>query len=387
MSEPFCYLDFAAATPLDERVFSVMKPYFTETFYNPSSPYEPAVAVRRDYQAAKAQIARAIGAGADELVMTAGATESINLAIGSFAGHKICSAIEHDSVRKAIQANDNYTIIGVDKTGRIMLSELEAAITDETELISVALANHEIGTVQSLSEVAAVVRRVREQRADAGNQTQLVLHCDASQGLGLADIHVARLGVDLLTLNAAKVYGPKQVGLLWVRPGVTVTARIVGGGQELGLRSGTENVAGVIGFAEAVRLADKYRKRELGRLRDLRDTLQTSLTDAFANAVVSGHPKHQLVNYLHISFPGIDAERLVFLLEMQGVLVATGSACAANKATKSQVLEAIGLPESTANGSLRMTLGRHTTEADIKRATEAIIAAVTQESRRTGIAV
>ena len=385
MSESFCYLDYAAATPLDERVFLAMKPYLLEQFFNPSSPYEPAVQVRREYQAAKASIARLIGAGADELVMTAGATESINLAIGSMSGHKICPVIEHDSVRNAVAAGDDYTFISVDTQGKINLAELAAAIRDDTECVSVALANHEIGTVQSIADVAAIVRKKRAERQEAGNQTQLVLHCDASQGLGLTDMHVARLGVDLLTLNAGKVYGPKQVGLLWVRPGVKVTARIVGGGQELGLRSGTENVAGVIGFSEAIRLADKYRKREVQRLAGLRDELQTALTHAFPDAVVSGHAKQRLANYLHISFPGVDAERLVFLLEMEGVLVATGSACAANKATKSRVLEAIGLEEAVANGSIRITLGRHTTPELIQRASAAITKAVQSEITRTGI--
>ena len=387
MNEPFCHLDYAAATPLDEQVFLAMKPFFTERFFNPSSPYEPALAVKRDYQAAKAQIAKTIGAGPDELVMTAGATESINLAISSFAGHKICASIEHDSVRKAVQSAGDYTIAGVDKTGRINVEELAAAITDETQLVSVALANHEIGTVQPVAEIAHIIRKKRDERLARGNRTQLVLHCDASQGFGLVDIHVARLGVDLLTLNAGKIYGPKQVALLWVKPGVKVTARIVGGGQELGLRSGTENVPGVIGFAEAVRIAEKHRKQEVDRVRNLRNILQQTLANAFPNAVFSGHAKHRLANYLHVSFPGIDAERLVFMLEMQNVLVATGSACAANKSTKSAVLEAIGLPEETANGSLRITLGRPTTEAHIQRAGEAIIAAVRQEAERTGTAL
>ncbi|NLA42999.1 cysteine desulfurase [Candidatus Saccharibacteria bacterium] len=387
MTKALCYLDYAAATPLDERVFSAMKPYLTDYFFNPSSPYDPAIQVKREYRAAKEKIAHTIGATADELVMTAGATESINLAIGSFGGHKICSEIEHDSVKKAIQTSESYTLAPVDKTGRVDIGKLEAEINDETQLISVALANHEIGTIQPLSDVAALIKKHRELRQQKGNNTQLVLHCDASQGFGLVDIHVARLGVDLLTLNAAKIYGPKQVGLLWVRPGIKLTARIVGGGQELGLRSGTENVAGVVGFSEAVRLADKHRKREVERLGGLRDDLQRRLTEAFPGAIVSGNLRHRLANYLHISFPNIDAERLVFMLESSGVLVATGSACAANKATASAVLRSIGLSEDVANGSLRLTLGRQTTEDDIQRAADAIIAAVQQEAKRTKVAL
>lgn len=376
-----CYFDYAAATPLDERVLLVMQPYFSDQFYNPSSPYAPAVKVRREYEAAKQMIARAIGAQGDELVMTAGATESINLAIGSFGGHKVCAAIEHDSVRRAIEQGD-HTMIPVQADGRIDMASLEQAIRPDTQVVSVALANHEIGTVQPLAEVAALVQRVRMTRAEQGDTTPLVLHCDASQGLGLIDVNVARLGVDLLTLNAAKIYGPKQVGLLWVRPGVIVQPQVHGGGQELGLRSGTENVAGVIGFAEALRLAEKKRKGEHQRLRQLRDAMERRLQQAFPDAVLSGSRKHRLANFLHVSFPNIDAERLVFMLEMRGVLVATGSACAANKGTGSKVLAAIGLDETTANGSLRLTLGRHTTEQQCMQAVDEIIAAVQHEYRR-----
>lgn len=376
-----CYFDYAAATPLDERVLLVMQPYFSDQFYNPSSPYAPAVKVRREYEAAKQMIARAIGAQGDELVMTAGATESINLAIGSFGGHKVCAAIEHDSVRRAIEQGD-HTIIPVQADGRIDMVSLEQAIRPDTQVVSVALANHEIGTVQPLAEVAALVQRVRMARAEQGDTTPLVLHCDASQGLGLIDVNVARLGVDLLTLNAAKIYGPKQVGLLWVRPGVIVQPQVYGGGQELGLRSGTENVAGVIGFAEALRLAEKKRKGEHQRLRQLRDTMERRLQQAFPDVVLSGSRKHRLANFLHVSFPNIDAERLVFMLEMRGVLVATGSACAANKGTGSKVLAAIGLDETVANGSLRLTLGRHTTEQQCMQAVDEIIAAVQHEHRR-----
>lgn len=376
-----CYFDYAAATPLDERVLLAMQPYFFDRFYNPSSPYAPAVKVRREYEAAKRAIASIIGAQGDELVMTAGATESINLAISSFDGHKVCAAIEHESVRRAIEQGD-HTIVTAKTNGRIDMAVLERSIRHDTQLVSVALANHEIGTIQPLTEIAALVQRVRATRAAQGDTTPLLLHCDASQGLGLIDVNVARLGVDLLTLNAAKIYGPKQVGLLWVRPGVLVRPRVHGGGQELGLRSGTENVAGVIGFAEALRLAEKKRKGEYRRLRQLRDMMEDRLQRAYPNAVLSGHRKYRLVNFLHISFPGIDAERLVFMLESRGVLVATGSACAANKGTGSAVLAAIGLDEAVSNGSLRLTLGRYTTEQQCAQAVDEIIAVVQHEYRR-----
>lgn len=386
MSQPMLYFDYAAATPMDERVVKAMLPYLTDNFFNPSSPYAPAIQVRRDYERAKEIIAQNIGVSADELVMTAGATESINLAIGSFSGHKICSAVEHDSVLNAVKKGE-HTIITVSATGRIKLDELQGSITDTTEIVSVALANHELGTMQPISDVAKIIHDERQARLETGNTTPIYFHCDASQGFGLADIKPSRMGVDMLTLNAAKIYGPKQVGLLWVSPGVTVKPAVVGGGQERGLRSGTENVAGVIGFAEATMLADKRRKAEVKRLGELRDRLQKKFEVALPECVISGEKRHRLASFLHVSFPNIDAERLVFMLETVGVYVATGSACAANKATRSHVLEAIGLAPEVADGSLRITLGRHTTEADIEIAAEKIIEAVKKEAARTSISV
>jgi cysteine desulfurase len=386
MSQTTLYLDYAAATPMDERVIKATLPYLTDNFFNPSSPYAPAIQVRRDYERAKEVIAKCIGVSADELVMTAGATESINLAINSFSGHKVCPAVEHDSVLNAVKKGD-HTIVSVSHTGRIKLDELKKAITNKTEIVSVALANHELGTMQPISDVAKIIHDERQARLEAGDTTPIYLHCDASQGFGLADIKPSRLGVDMLTLNAAKIYGPKQVGLLWVSPGVAVKPAVVGGGQERGLRSGTENVAGVIGFAEATLLADKRRKGEVKRLGELRGRLQKRFEAELPECVISGEKRHRLANFLHVSFPNIDAERLVFMLEVVGIYVATGSACAANKATRSHVLDAIGLASEVADGSLRITLGRHTTEADIETAAQKIVEVVKKEAARTGVSV
>lgn len=377
------YLDHAAATPVDERVLRAMEPYYAQYFYNPSSPYAPALAVRRDYEAAKAVIAQSIGAKADEFVMTAGATESINLAFGAMSGHVIVPAIEHHAVLAAARRRE-HTIVDVTVQGVVEPRAIEAALRPDTQLVSVALANNELGTIQPLRDIAAVIKAERERRLSCGDTTPLYLHTDASQGMGQLDVNVARLGVDMLTANAGKVYGPKQVGLLWTARGVRIEAQIVGGGQERGLRSGTENVPGVIGFAEAMRLAAQGRKSESDRLRELRDTLQAELVEAFVDAVVSGALKHRLPGHLHISFPGLDAERLIFALEMRGVLAATGSACAANKGTRSHVLTAIGLEAATADGSLRLTLGKLSTPENTAEAAKIIIEEVTRERRRTG---
>lgn len=377
------YLDYAAATPLDERVLVAMTPYFTEKFFNPSSPYAPALAVRRDYEAAKQTIASSIGATADELVMTAGATESINLAFGSVTGHVVTANIEHHAVLAAAKMHD-HTIVAADEKGRVTPEAVKAALRPDTQLVSIALANNEVGTIQPLRSIAEVINSERERRRTAGETTPIYLHSDASQGIGLLDVHMSRLGVDLLTVNAAKVYGSKQVGLLWASRQVVLQPQIVGGGQERGLRSGTENVAGTIGFARAMELADGSRRGESERLRVLRDKMESRLVEAFPEAVLSGHRKYRLPGFLHISWPGVDAERLVFALESRGVLVATGSACAANKGTRSHVLTAIGLADDVADGSLRISLGKQSSEEMITRATDIIIETVKKEYARMG---
>ncbi len=382
MNEDVIYLDHAAATPVDPKVLAAMQPFFSDAFYNPSAPYAPAIKVRREYEAAKQTIARAIGAKGDDLVVTAGATESINLAFSGISGHVITSTIEHHAVLAAAKRHD-ATLVETDAKGIVSVEKIKAAIKPETQLISIALANNELGTIQPLREIAEVVREERERRLANGDHTPLLFHSDASQGVGQLDVNVARLGLDMLTLNAAKVYGPKQVGLLWAASSVVLSPTIVGGGQERGLRSGTENVAGVIGFAKAMELASAHRKFEADRLQALRDSMQKSLLEAFPEAVVSGNLRHRLAGHLHISFPNLDAERVLFALEMRGVLVATGSACAANKGTRSHVLTAIGLAPEVADGSLRLTFGHLSNEENTKRATEIIIEEVRKEYGRS----
>ena len=382
MKDKFIYLDHAAATPMDPLVIEAMQSYFSEKFFNPSSPYAPAVAVKRDYREAKSRIARVLGVGADELAMTAGATESINLAFTAAGGVSLISAIEHSSVINSAKARSDVRLISPIKNGRIDPQAVKKLLTPDVSFMSIALANHELGYIQPIEEIAEVVRLERVRRQEHGESTPLMFHTDASQTAALMDVKIKRLGVDLLTLSAAKVYGPKQVGLLWIRPGVKLRPNIVGGGQEAGLRSGTENVAGVVGFAAALELAAKRRSSEVKRLRGLRDVLAKKLLAAFPDMIISSDQKKSLVNFLNISFPGVDAERLVFLLEAHGVLVATGSACAANSGTRSHVLAAIGLGDTAIDGSLRLTLGRLNNEANLCQAAELIIEAVRCEKAR-----
>lgn len=382
MSIDSIYLDHAAATPMDPKVVAAMQPFFSDSFFNPSAPYAPAIEVRRAYEAAKHTIARCIGAKGDDLIMTAGATESINLAFSNVQGHVVTANIEHHAVLNAAKRAES-TIIEADEKGVVSAEKVQQALTPSTQLVSVALANNELGTIQPLRDIAEVIKKERARRLSVNDHTPIYLHSDASQGVGQLDVNVARLGVDMLTLNAAKVYGPKQVGLLWVAPAVKIAPVIVGGGQERGLRSGTENVAGVVGFAKAMELAYDHRKYETGRLIALRDTLQKALTDTFPQAVISGNQKHRLAGHLHISFPNIDAERVLFRLEMRGILVATGSACAANQGTRSHVLTAIGLSPEVADGSLRLTLGHLSNEENCQRAFEIIREEIAAEYERS----
>ncbi len=395
LDSEFIYLDHAAATPVDEQVRAAMAPYETQLFFNPSSPYKPAWDVRHAFEQARADLAHAIGAKPAEVVITAGATESINLAVGAVnacegepglqggAHHVVASAIEHSAVLACVQQHP-HTLVPVNGNGLIDPRDVRAAIRDDTCLVTIGLANNEIGTIQPLRAISETIQHVRQERLRNGSAVPIYLHTDASQCAGLLDVNVSTLGVDMLTLNAAKIYGPKQVGLLWASRDVRLCPLVVGGGQERGLRSGTENVAGAVGFAQALQMAVSQRKEEAARLSSLRDALQKALLDANPDAVVSGHKKHRLPNLLHISFPGLDAERLVYLLEDQGVYVGTGAACAANKATRSHVLEAIGLADDAADGSLRFSLGRLSTQDNTQRAARIVVDVVRGEYERVG---
>lgn len=377
------YLDHAAATPVSSRVFEAMKPYFLHDFFNPSAAYLPAKKVASDYEAAKATIAHAIGAKASDLVITAGATEANNLAFTSLSPDANATSAkvlylmtEHDSVRRVAERCGGVAV-KVLSSGLVDLDDLRSKITDDTELISVSLANNELGTIQPLAEVAAIIREVKIERMKRGVKRQLLLHSDASQALNLLDINVARLGVDLLTLNAAKIYGPKGVGALYVSHDARLKPLTVGGGQENGLRSGTENVPGVIGFAMAVDDAKKHINGNRKKYANMRKILLSELS-----GYELVNKKHILDNFIVLCYNGLDGERLVFLLEDLGVYVATGAACAASKGEKSHVLKAIGLSDTKIAGSLRLTLGETNTEEQMYEAAKIINQVVHNERER-----
>ncbi|MBO7718111.1 cysteine desulfurase [Candidatus Saccharibacteria bacterium] len=380
------YLDHAAATPVSEKVLAAMKPYFLDDFFNPSAAYLPAKKVASDYEMAKATIAHAIGAKGSDIVITAGATEANNLAFTALtsgcpleasAGKLVLYlATEHDSIRRVAERYGG-TEIKVQKNGVIDLGDLKAKITDETQLISIALVNNELGTIQPLAEISTIIREIKLDRLKRGVKTPLYLHSDASQALNLLEINVARLGVDLLTISAAKTYGPKGVGALYVSHDIRLQPLTVGGGQERGLRSGTENVAGVIGFAEAVRETKEHLNSNRKKYKELKKTLLDEL-----QGYELVNKKHSLDSFIVLCYNGLDAERLIFLLEDREVYVATGAACAASKGEKSHVLKAIGLPEAEIAGSLRLTLGQTNTKEQILEAAKIINEVVEGEKKR-----
>jgi cysteine desulfurase len=363
------YLDYAAATPLDPQVQAAMQPYWQEKFYNPSANYLAGRAVAADIATVRASVARQLGAKPSEIIFTAGGTESDNLAIDGVMqlhpkANLLVSAVEHEAVLQAASTYQ-HQLIPVDAHGVVDLAALAKQIDDKTVLVSVMYANNEIGTVQPLRKVADLIQQVLAERQKTGNKLPLYFHADASQAANYLDIHVSRLGIDLMTLNGGKMYGPKQTGVLFVRAGLILRPQVRGGGQERGLRSGTENVAGVIGLAKALEVAQSMRTEESKRLQALRLLFVSQLTAAVPGVVTNGS-KHCLPNIVHVTVSGTDNERLMMELDEQGIICAVGSACSASSDEPSHVLTAIGLSDTDAQSSLRFSLGRQTTQKDVE---------------------
>jgi len=361
------YLDYAAATPVSKSVMTAMAPYFTEKFYNPSALYLSAQSVGKDLSAARETVAKTLGARGSEIIFTAGGTEANNLAIhGLLQLHPqakvLVSAIEHDSVL-APAHTWNRTLLGVDSDGRIDLVDLKKSIDDSTLLISVGYVNNEIGTVQPLQKIREIITQVLADRRARSIDLPLFLHTDACQAGNYLSLNVHKLGVDMMTINGGKLYGPKQSGALYVRAGIDLKPLISGGGQEFSKRSGTENVAFAIGLAMALEVAQSKRHTETTRI----TTLQGYFIDRLKQlgVCINGSESQRIANNVHIRFDGKDNERLMMELDERRIMAAVGSACSASKDTPSHVLRAIGLSETEARSSLRFTLGQGTTKEQI----------------------
>jgi cysteine desulfurase len=366
---PLIYLDYAAATPIDERVLATMRPFFSDNFYNPSATYGVGLGARKVLEAARTRVAHWLGALPSEIIFTAGGTEANNLAIHGVMrqfpeGNIVVSGIEHESVLAPAERYDRR-LVAVKLDGTVDLEDLRSKIDDRTVLVSIMHVNNEVGTVQPIKDISQLVAEKRRQRQ---TKLPLYLHADACQAGNYLDLHVARLSVDLLTLNGGKLYGPKQSGALYVKRGINLQPLIDGGGQERGLRSGTENVAAAVGFAAALDWAQTMRHEEAARLQILQRQFFELLDQKFPGVVINGSVKRRLPNNVHLTIPGTDNERLLIQLDAQGIQAAAGSACSASDETPSHVLRAMGLTGAQARSSLRFTMGRDTNAADIDRA-------------------
>jgi cysteine desulfurase len=364
------YLDYAAATPVDGRVLSAMRPYWSDIYANPSALTASAGAARRTVEDARRRVARQIGAKPYQIIFTSGATEANNLALkGAMAklgGHLLVSAVEHESVLEPARQL-KHDLIPVNKYGELEVERLKKLIGDRTSLISVIHVSNETGVIQPLAEIAGLIREVRRDRIGRGVKRPLLLHSDAAQSPLTNDIKAHRLGTDLMTLSAQKIYGPKGAGCLYVRDPRWLSPQMHGGGQELGLRSGTEPVPQIVGFAAALELAALKRPSRQKKFQALYEHLIARLAAKQPDVRVNAPSRHRAPHIVSLLVPGADGEALVMALDQRGIEVATGSACAAAGDAPSHVLTALGLTRTEAAATLRISFGTATTVRDLDR--------------------
>jgi len=372
------YMDHAATTPVRKEVVAAMAPFWTDIFGNPGSLHSKGLEAHEALDSARDRVAAVIGANAMEIIFTGGGTESCNLAIKGFARanktkgrHIVTQLTEHHAVLDSCIALEkegfDITYLPVDRHGLVSPERLKAAIRSDTILVTIIYANNEIGTVQPIAELS----RIAHERGVA-------FHTDACQAGGQLDVNVQRLGVDMMTLNGSKIYGPKGVGMLYLKRGIKLEPVIHGGGQEGGLRSGTENVPGIIGFAKALELAQAERDVESKRLTGLRGRLIEGIIERVPKSFLNGHPTQRLSNNVNVSILDIEGEAMILHLNDAGICASTGSACTSRSLEPSHVIRAIGLPYEAAHGSLRFTLGKENTQADVDRILEVLPPIVTK---------
>lgn len=363
--QPIIYLDHAATTPLNRCVLDVMLPFLEDRYGNPSSLYSLGREANAAICRARGKVAACLNCTANEIIFTGNGTESDNLAIIGIAlenrnkgKHIITSSIEHHAVLNSCEALKSYgftiTYIPVDKYGVVDPGLVREAITEQTILVSIIFANNEIGTIEPIQAIANVCR-------EAG----VLMHTDACQAAGAFSLDVKELGVDALTINGSKIYGPKGSGALFVRRGVKIKPVLYGGSQEFSKRAGTENVAGIVGLAEAFYLAQNNHEEENKRLTVMRDRLINALLTKIPKSRLNGHPTQRLPNNVNISFLDVEGEAIILHLDALGICASTGSACTSIDLEPSHVLLALGLPKEIAHGSLRLTLGKNNTNEEV----------------------
>jgi cysteine desulfurase len=359
------YLDHAATTPLHPEVLALMCEFLRDTFGNPSSVHSFGREAKKFTQDARQKVADLIGAAPEEVYFTSGGTEADNIAIIGTArarqkngNHIITSAIEHhavlDTCKYLAKNGFEVTFLPVDKYGMVDPDDVARAIRKETTLVTIMHANNEIGTIQPISEIGKITR-----------ERGVALHSDAVQTLTKIPVNVDDLGVELLSLSAHKIYGPKGIGALYVRKGMRLQPIMHGGGQERKLRSGTENTSGIVGFGKAAEVGLRELEMESGRVKKLRDELIRRVLAEIPSVTLNGHPEQRLPNNANFSIAQVEGESLVLSMDLDGVAVSSGSACSSGSLKPSHVLEALGLPHEMMHGSLRMTLGRANSEDDI----------------------
>lgn len=388
------YLDHAATTPLDPRVLQAMLPALTEGWGNPSSIHAEGRAARKALDGARRTIAELLGARPAEIVLTSGGTEADVLAVRGVVAaarartgsvpHVVTTPIEHHAVLHTVQELERVgacavTYLPVDGEGFIDPADVERAVQDDTALVSIMYANNEVGTIEPVAEAA---------RAAKGRNPRVTVHTDAVQAAGSLDLDVERLGVDLLSLAAHKIGGPKGAGLLYVRAGTPLAPVALGGAQERDRRAGTENVAGAVGFAAALRLADEERTGRVAHTARLRDRLLDELPAAAPDLTINGprDRSRRLANNVNGSFTTLETEAVLMHLDLAGIAASSGSACSSGSLEPSHVLTALGLPERHARNSLRLTVGAETTDAGIDRVIAVLAAFAVRAAPRAGTA-
>ncbi len=386
------YLDHAATTPVDPRVVDAMVPYFTDNFGNPSGVYSLSQRSQQGLEDARDTVAEALGCQPTEIIFTGGATESDNTAIkgGALAlrqsgNHIITTSVEHHAVLHACEFMEDLgyeiTHLPVDRYGAVDPDDLASAITERTVLVSIILANNEVGTIQPMPELAAAVKdRAR------GLKRDIIVHTDATQAGGVLDLNVGRLGVDMLTLGAHKFYGPKGVGVLYLRKGTPFMPQQHGGSQERNRRAGTENIPLVVGCAEALRLAEEERDSYNQHCRRLRDRLIEGIPRLIGSAHLNGHPVERLPNNVNFCFDGVEGESVLLGLDLEGIAASSGSACTSGSVEPSHVLSAMGVPAEQAVGSLRLTVGRSNDNEDIDKVLDVLPGLVQRLRAVSGVA-
>lgn len=383
------YLDYAAATPTVPRVLAAMKPYWSKNFANPSSLHAAGARVHAVIDDCTRSIAKELRCLPEEIIFTSGGTESINLAlIGSVQPdlkkqHIISTTLEHPATFKTLEflkrQGHSVSYVPCAPNGIVDPKAILAAITDATSLITVILVQNEIGTIQPVAEIGKELVNINRDRKKQGAR-QIIFHTDASQAPAFLPVDCMKLHANLLTLDGSKIYGPKGIGLLYVQRGTAIAPLLYGGGQQRGIRSGTEAVPLIVGFTEALRYVREQREKHTYRVTALREYMMDILTNALPSCTITGDRKKRIANNVHLTLPDIEGEQVVLRMSKRGVFVSTGSACSSAEQNDARIMKALGVPKNRLMGSVRITLGYGTKKRDIEHACGMLVSVVQQLS-------